>query len=99
MEMSEGGIVSSVGGLPFVLCFLDPQPPLFPPAAETTHKGVSEKSLIHTLVNSLMKECRVVCNLPPTPVPLGSCKTQNTTFLNNWGNTDLNLVKVYCIMF
>lgn len=43
MEMSEGGIVSSVGGLPFVLCFLDPQPPLFPPAAETTQKGVEWK--------------------------------------------------------
>ena len=61
--------VLSVTALPFVPYFLERQVPPFPPAAETTHRGVSERSLFHTLVNSSMNACHFNCNISLTAVP------------------------------
>ena len=93
-----------MSSLPFVLGFLEPRPPPCPPETETTHTTVSERSLVHTLVNSSMKACHFVGDLAPTAVRqvlVDTVAQQLQTrilFPQQLESTTLDLVKVHCII-
>ena len=79
-----------MSGLPYVLGSLESRPPLCPPVTGTTHSTVSERSLVHTLVNSFMNACHFVGDLAPTAVTQVLTDTvaqqlqTGILFPNNW---------------